>query len=214
MTDRALELLFDTVTGAATPAIGLVMRTQRELNAQTDAAFRRVEAVGGAMLESAPSADLSDGALASVLERIRTSSPAQAAKPSTVPASLRTVIGDCYDQLAWQSAGPGVEEYPIALGDAGHTVSLLRIAPGRSPLTHRHDGEELTLVLDGAYSDSVGTFRRGDLQIGDESLSHKPVAGASGCLCLIVLAAPVRFSGPLGWVLTLWRRLSARKSGN
>lgn len=213
MTVETAELMFDTVTGAASPAIGLVMRTQRDLNAQADAAFRRIEAVGGAMLEAAPLAAMSDGALSAVLSRIRTLPAAPAPRPAPVPNSLRAVIGDSYDRLAWRSAGPGVEEYPIALGDTGHAVSLLRIAPGRSPLTHRHDGEELTLVLEGDYCDEVGRFRRGDLQIANESLSHKPVAGATGCLCLTVLAAPVRFSGPVGWLLNIWRRLHARKPG-
>lgn len=213
MTERALELMLDTVTGAATPAVGLVMRTQRDLNPQTDAAFLRIEAVGGAVLETAPTAELSDGALAAVLARIHSLPDFPAPKASVVPPSLRAVIGDSYDALAWQTAGLGVEEYPIALGDAGHAASLLRIAPGRSPLTHRHDGEELTLVLEGDYCDEVGRFARGDLQIADESLSHKPVAGGTGCLCLTVLAAPVRFSGPIGLLLNIWRRLCSPKPG-
>lgn len=205
MTERILELMLDTVTGAAPPAIGLIMRTQRDLNAQADAAFRRVEAVGGAMLELAPASDLSDGAWTAVLARINSVPLSAPPTHSPVPPSLRTVIGDSYDRLAWRSAGPGVEEYPITLDDTGHAASLLRIAPGRSPLTHRHDGEELTLVLEGDYCDVVGRFARGDLQIADESLSHKPVAGGSGCLCLTVLAAPVRFSGLIGWLLNMWR---------
>ena len=59
---------------------------------------------------------------------------------------------------------------------------------------HSHNGLELTLVLQGSFSDATGRFGVGDLEIADEDLEHTPVADpGDACICLAATDAPLRF---------------------
>jgi putative transcriptional regulator len=69
----------------------------------------------------------------------------------------------------------------------GPRVHLVRVAGGRRVPRHGHRGVELTLVLQGAYTDSLGRFAVGDVAELDESVDHVPVAErAMPCVCLVV----------------------------
>ena len=65
-------------------------------------------------------------------------------------------------------------------------LKLLRIGAGRAMPEHGHGGEEITLVLKGAYRDHMGRFARGDVADLDEDIEHKPVVEQDGdCICLV-----------------------------
>jgi putative transcriptional regulator len=73
-------------------------------------------------------------------------------------------------------------------------LKLLRIGAGRAMPEHGHGGEEITLVLQGAYRDHMGRFARGDVADLDEDIEHKPVVEQGGdCICLVATEAPTRF---------------------
>ena len=64
---------------------------------------------------------------------------------------------------------------------------------------HSHRGLEATLVLEGGYSDASGHYERGDVQLGDASVDHRPVAAPGApCLCLVYEEAPLKLTGPVG----------------
>jgi putative transcriptional regulator len=59
---------------------------------------------------------------------------------------------------------------------------------------HTHRGQELTLVLSGAYHDETGRFARGDFQELDSDVVHQPHAEQDiDCICLAITDAPLRF---------------------
>lgn len=75
------------------------------------------------------------------------------------------------------------------------TARLLFIPAGAAVPDHGHNGMELTMVLQGAFSDEVDHFARGDVEIADEDLEHTPVADISeDCICLAVTDAPLKFN--------------------
>jgi putative transcriptional regulator len=81
----------------------------------------------------------------------------------------------------------------------GVTARLLRIAPGRSVFDHGHSGSELTLVLKGSYNSQGERYARGDIEVADETVTHRPVAGTEDvCICLAVTDAPLRFDSWIG----------------
>ena len=70
------------------------------------------------------------------------------------------------------------------------------IPAGTALPDHGHKGMELTLVLQGAFSDDDGYFARGDIEVADTHVDHTPVADISeDCICLAVTDAPLRFKG-------------------
>ena len=170
-----------------------------------------MEAIGGALLEDAPAVD--EAADAGAFERLMTdleaqpplTEPAPAAPidpaMAMIPRPLRDRLPAAPEALTWRRQGP-VEMVFLPCDMAGHRVRLLRIAPGRSVPRHTHRGSELTLVLEGAFSDATGRFVRGDIESADGSLDHQPVADGSGpCMCLAVTSAPLRLTGLLGRII-------------
>ena len=79
---------------------------------------------------------------------------------------------------------------------------MLYVPPGQSVPDHGHNGMELTLVLQGSFSDESGRFGVGDLEIADETVEHTPVADdGPPCICLAATDAPLRFSAFLPRIL-------------
>jgi putative transcriptional regulator len=117
----------------------------------------------------------------------------RSATDQTYPEPLRSYI-DAAGGLRWRQLGRGAAQMLIPTGDETTTVRLLKIPAGQPVPEHSHRGVELTLVLDGSFSDEVSTFARGDVEIADDSLMHQPKADAGkDCICLAVTEAPLRF---------------------
>jgi putative transcriptional regulator len=105
--------------------------------------------------------------------------------------------------VPWRRLGPGVWHYrlPLSAGVKGD-LRLLKIAAGRRMPEHGHGGTELTLVLDGAYSDQAGRYCAGDLQDVDCDVEHQPVADERlGCVCIVASERPAQFKGLISRLL-------------
>lgn len=115
-----------------------------------------------------------------------------------LPAPLRRFLGHGFDAVKWRWLMPGLREWKF--GDTG--ASLLWAKGGAKLPNHTHRGFEATLVLTGSFSDETGRYARGDIEIGDEDLDHRPVVDKGGdCYCFVVVDAPLRLTGPIGrWI--------------
>lgn len=123
---------------------------------------------------------------------------AVSAGPIPETRALRHYFGKPIDDLAFRSILPGVKEFRIDTGDDTRAV-LYRIRAGRKMPQHSHEGAEITLVLQGGFTDASGHYRRGDMVIADEHVDHIPVADDDEeCICFAVMDAPLRLTGPFG----------------
>jgi len=121
--------------------------------------------------------------------------------PDRVPAPLRGYIGGDLESQPWRPVMRGLDEVSIPI-DGVATVRLLRIRGGTAMPRHTHSGTEMTLVLEGGFSDERGHFLRGDIAVTDAAVNHRPVADAGeDCYCLTVTDAPLRLTGPIGRLL-------------
>ncbi|WP_298908891.1 ChrR family anti-sigma-E factor [uncultured Aliiroseovarius sp.] len=103
--------------------------------------------------------------------------------------------------LKWKTLGMGVRQ-DILTEDAHGSVRLLYIPPGQAVPDHGHNGLEMTLVLQGSFSDETGQFGVGDVEIADEDLEHTPIADAGDpCICLAATDARLRFNAFLPRIL-------------
>ena len=206
------DLLLDYASGALPEPVSVLVATLLALRPDLRRTVTEMEAVGGYLLEEIEPAALSDDAFDAVLARIETAGlPVEAAANddgavstsdaetiAAVPEPLRSYLGAPLSGLAWRRRGPGIEEYRLPVTDTRFEMSVLRLGPGRSVPSHGHEGSELTLVLDGAFSDAAGRYARGDLAVNGEEDQHAPMADPQdGCLCLAITGGPLRFSNPL-----------------
>jgi len=154
------------------------------------------EAVGGALLDDqtlqAVSVSMKDTILAQ-LDDVPVAEPdlsyeRSGAYPGPVMQALKG------KPPRWKSVGGGVRQTLLHADDEG-SVRLLYIPPGKAVPDHGHNGIELTLVLQGAFSDETGRFGVGDLEVADDTLEHTPVAEQGApCICLAATDAPLRFN--------------------
>lgn len=118
-----------------------------------------------------------------------------AAGESYLPSPLSRLVSTDLNAIAWKRLSLGVWHYklPLSAGAKGD-LRLIKIAPGQIMPDHGHGSTELTLVLDGSYTDRIGHFAAGDLADLDEEIEHQPIAHhKTGCICLIASAEKARF---------------------
>ncbi|SFG20038.1 ChrR family anti-sigma-E factor [Neptunomonas qingdaonensis] len=179
------------------------------------------EAIGGMLLESLNPAPVSDDSLAQILacldeepdlntqleaKRVETSiakNKQWLATHSDIPRPLDDYIGDSLENVEWKRIVPGVYYHDLPCKTERRGASrLLRIAPGKAMLPHSHDGNELTLILRGSYTDEIGRFTAGDIADLDNEIQHQPLVDSSeDCICLIATDAPLKFSTLLGKIV-------------
>ncbi|RBI85577.1 transcriptional regulator [Rhodosalinus halophilus] len=194
------QLLMAYSAGTLPEAFDLIVASHLSLCDQCRAEAESYDAVGGALLEDEPTAEMAEDSLAATLRMIRMGGepdePAPA-RPGThvLPRPIRDYVGGDLDAVRWQNVGRGVRQALLPVnGDA--RARLLHIPAGTAVPDHGHQGLELTLVLRGAFSDTDGRFGPGDVEIADQEIEHTPVAEeGEDCICLAVTDAPLRFSG-------------------
>ncbi|TYK66209.1 ChrR family anti-sigma-E factor [Colwellia echini] len=81
----------------------------------------------------------------------------------------------------------------IQLNENEVRTSLLHIAPGGGVPEHTHKGFELTLLLEGTFSDEDGEYIKGDFIMLDSSHQHHPIS-KNGCLCYTVANGALHFT--------------------
>jgi putative transcriptional regulator len=199
------ELLYAAASGALTPAVARILAAHCALCPCCASAVAKLEAVGGAALEDEADASLAADALDKALAAIGADRPAETpALPDALtqmPLVIREAIAPAFGKRTWRTALPGFKIFDLDLPQAsrGETFQLFRIEPGSGPPRHTHDGQEFVLVLTGAFKDETGRYGPGDIEGGDPSLTHRPIAEPGEvCFALAVTTAPLKFKGPLG----------------
>ncbi len=199
--------LMSYAAGSLSQAMALVAACHLSMCPECRARAQASESIGGMLLEGLDPVDISDDALDAVLaaidkepevveiirEPVRTE--------SDVPMPLADYIGGSLDTIEWKRIVPGVWYYDLPCHTKG-VSRLLRIAPGKAMLPHTHDGNELTLVLRGSFSDEIGRFAAGDIADLDDQIEHQPLVDSEeDCICLVATDAPLKFTTLLGRIM-------------
>lgn len=189
-------LMASYVSGSLPKPFALVVATHVSMCDECRANLLAHEAAGGAVLETMGEEPLSGDLRARVMgaldEQIDVTpdvadTPRKGVYPGPVMAALKG------SDPKWKKLGGGVRQCIVDMGLEG-SARLLHIPAGRPVPEHSHGGLELTLVLQGAFSDATGRFDVGDVEIADADLEHVPTADeGQDCICLAATDAPLRF---------------------
>ncbi len=194
--------ILDRVSGAAPDAVRVLADCHAALNAEAAARLGDAEAVFGVMLEGVTPAPLAPGAkdraLASAARRSQPGN--EPVRDTLFPAPLEAIVQrQTGGMLVWKPCFGGREEIILdVLTRDGVEASLIRLKPGAKVPRHDHDGEELTLVLSGVFSDGRAEYRRGEVCEAGPGIAHQPrAAGDQPCVCFAVTLGEVRPTNPL-----------------
>lgn len=160
---------------------------------------QRLQELGAAMFDELSPAQVDDSLLASVLDRLDEPAPLQfeqaAAAEDESPALIQRLVKGEFEDLEWQRLSSSLQISHLRTGDPYHETSLYHIKAGGRVPKHTHRGTELTLVLEGSFSDEEGVYQRGDFLLRDAEHVHTPTATqTTDCICIGVLDAPIRFT--------------------
>ena len=195
-------LLLDYATGALGESWSLAIAAHLAFCPACRRDLSDMEAIGGALLAQQDLPSVVDLSFDKILPRLdkpiehaASGATPEDGRQASLPQPLRDYLRCDVDAIRWRQLGLGAYQALITTADTSATARLLRIPAGRPVPVHSHRGLELTLVLDGSFSDATGRFNRGDLQEADETLQHQPRADAErDCICLAVTNAPLRFN--------------------
>lgn len=203
------SLLMEYASGSLDPAHTLIISAYLTLSPEARRFVSVCETLGAALMEHCCGLDdLSPQCMEKVLDAITAGNQECASSPCApcgctidcaepLPRSVQNALPDP-EEIKWRRAFGGMEWVDIPFDNCKSRARLVRCAPGFRMPHHEHRGAEITLVLDGAFTDGSKKCRRGDLVIEDSDRGHAPVADAdSGCLCLTVSESPIRFTGIL-----------------
>lgn len=190
------DMLVAYAAGSLPQSFALVVAAHVSLCDECRAGLGAHEAVGGALLEGETLQMVSGSTKEAVFDQLD-----DVPLPETDPTFERSGVfpGPVMEVLKgklprWKSVGGGVRQTLLHADNDG-SARLLYIPPGKAVPDHGHNGIELTLVLQGAFSDEIGRFGVGDLEVADDTLEHTPVAEPGApCICLAATDAPLRFN--------------------
>ncbi len=193
-------LLMGYAAGTLPEAFNLVVATHITMCDTCRAALAEYEAVGGEVMLKSDPVDVAEDALAATMALIDSGAVAEKPAPvrvqsSIFPGPLQDYVSGDIDSLKWRKVGGGVSQLVLQTSSEA-SVRLLRIPAGTAVPDHGHHGTELTLVLQGAFTDAEDRFGAGDVEVANEDLHHTPVAEEGvDCICLAATDAPLRFNG-------------------
>ena len=155
--------------------------------------------LGAALVESLDPVPVGDAQLNAVLARLDEETPLQyeqqAESSDSTPALLQRLMRGDFSDLTWKNIGSALRISYLNTGDPEHEFALYHIRAGGKSPEHTHRGGEMTLILEGGFSDADGSYHEGDFLFCRPGDVHAPTALQSeDCICLAVLDAPLKFT--------------------
>lgn len=199
------DILLEYSAGTLSEAFSLMVAAHVSLCDDCRARLEAYDALGGAVLEdmveeTGETVAMADDSLAATLALIggaAPDAPAHPRKTGILPGPLQDYVGGDADRIRWRPVGMGVKQ-AILKTSSDASARLLYIPAGVAMPDHGHHGTEMTMVLQGAFSDEEDYFARGDVEIANEDINHTPVADISeDCICLAVTDARLKFNSLL-----------------
>lgn len=107
----------------------------------------------------------------------------------------------------WSHLLGKVWQAPVDLGPIGKANFIYMEKGGRVP-EHTHRGSELTLVVDGEFSDGIANYDSGDFITMDCANTHTPHSDADeGCLVFTIVDQPLHFTSGIARLLNPFSHL-------
>ncbi len=193
-------LLMDYAAGTLLEAEALAVASHIALSRRASRIVREYEALGGALMgECCAPVALREDSLAAVLAKLDTPhDPHRACRKRHVakfenipiPDPLYNYVEDI-SKPKWRRFS-SVEFFDVPLSCCKTRARLVKVPPGAHIPAHGHRGIEITLVLQGAFSDEMGQYEEGDMIVLNDTIIHTPKANeGEGCVYLMATSSPV-----------------------
>ena len=158
------------------------------------------------MFEQQTAQTVSEDSFAKLMSRVK-EQPQEAAvlapKVATrFPSVVEKLIKNDTESLDWQKPMKNLRVSRLMKDETGLILGLHHMKSGGQVPHHTHRGKEISVVIEGGFSDEMGSYGPGDFIDLSTEHRHSPRADADGdCWLLSLVEAPVKLTGPIGWVV-------------
>ncbi|MEM1154096.1 MAG: ChrR family anti-sigma-E factor [Pseudomonadota bacterium] len=198
-----LDLLTEYAAGTLPLAQAACVSVHMSYCEQCRRTVSQLQDVGASLFEGLQGETVSDSVLNSVLGQLDDEAPLSyvasqdhASPIGKTPAILQRLMNGDYTDLVWKKITSSLSISYLKTGDPNYEFALYHIKAGGKIPEHSHRGAEMTLVLEGGFSDADGSYHEGDFILREPGDAHAPTAVQSeDCICLAVLDAPLKFTG-------------------
>ena len=202
------NLLVEYSSGSLSPAQAVSIATHLFYCTRCRAQASNLDEIGGKLLSDVAPEQVSGDCLSSTMaglegldldgEKALKAVSATNIDAQAITAMLPPLVKKLLptEGAKWRRLSPSLKVARLPIGEQRFELALHHIrAGGRAP-THNHGGQEITVVLQGSFSDDEGVYHEGDFIVREPGHVHTPTATAnSSCICLSVLEAPIHMVG-------------------
>lgn len=120
--------------------------------------------------------------------------------PKAEPFLPADILAELPPSTEWSWHGRrGLRRAQLWRQEEDVTLSLVFMPPHFTLASHRHEGSESLLVLEGELEHEDRCLTDGDWIHLEAGSSHRPHAFGTGCWCLVRDEGGIHYLGPLGW---------------
>ncbi len=224
------DILIEYANGSLPWAVNIGVAAHVQLCKKCQQQVQLLNNIGGAALQNTPSEAVSDELFSRVMGRIDHHCEESQAKASTetlstkeglggedsaftpktkrftppltqveVPAIIKKLLPG---KIKWRRISGALKSARLVTGQKEYEVCFHKIRKGGTVVEHDHRGLEITVVLEGSFSDKNGVYQRGDFIVKKPGETHQPTAARNhDCLCLSICEAPVKVTGLMGFFI-------------
>ena len=206
------EILMSYAAGNSSSELSLIIASHITVCSKCRKEVCLYEDIGGKVLEESLSVETKAETLDIILSKLDgltseliTNTVIENNSFKNIPVVLQKMLpeGNSLTEK-WKKGIGGIKYFDINIESSskGAHARMLSIPPGKKLPNHGHEAQELTLVLEGGFSDENGHYNVGDIAIEDENNVHSPIADSEeGCVCLVVYEGNLKFKGVFGPIL-------------
>ena len=210
--------LIEYVTGNLGWAESICIATHLHYCTHCQAEVAKLNNIGGHYLNNSAKASINKNSLEQTLKKIKAKESngvtcdqdqANTKNSNQAHITIGPDVPPVIDKLLrntrkkkWSRLSPSLSAYTLNTGQENYEVSLHKIKKGGKVVEHDHKGKEVTIVLEGSFSDEYGAYHPGDYIIKKPGQTHRPTATQDkDCICLSIVEAPIKITGPLGFLM-------------
>lgn len=197
-------LLAGYAAGTLAAPLHALVSAHLELSPANRRYVASLESAASSALQEAPAVQPRnrDAMLDAIFSAPPASGLARAGGHTRLPGPLVHYLGHDLNDVAWRTLLPGIREFHVGGDEDQEEATLYWIRAGKRLPSHTHEGSEITLVIQGGFTDASGHYARGDIAIADGDVDHHPTADDDmDCICFAVTDAPLRLTGPVGRIV-------------
>lgn len=200
------DQLIEFSSGTGSSALSIAISTHLHFCGECRVRVGELESTAAVLFEEQSSIPVEMEGFDKLMSRIA----AEPAAPKTVtkqeptrfPPMIEKLINRDTEALDWRNPMKNLRVCRLMTDESGFILGLHHMKSGGRVPNHTHRGNEISVVIEGGFSDALGSYRPGDFIHLSTDHVHSPQADADGdCWLLSIVEAPVKLTGPLGWLV-------------